>query len=449
MKFTFTSLAAVAALALGSTAMAGNVYISGSTAYRTAILTQIGTSGAVFDGAATEAYAGSSATGATYANFTGLVGGVSTTIKCSFTGSAGGIYLIAHNGDATPPKAIFLADGASGSGLANPTAGTGDVHKVDIALSDAFQSSSSFTSPTVGNDDQIGIVTFKWVGNYSLAQNSAGGTSITNLTSQGAKALFSGAFLESAAQLTGSVVAADQSIYVFAFGRDFDSGTRITAFADSGNGSTTSPYQWQPFMSPTTGAYVGTPAAAGDTAAQTDTAITQLQQWNNSATYTLYNNTLSVVKGDGGFNSGGNLAKVMRSDSNTSVPAYFNAHLKTVTGYSQNCTGAYIITYLGISDAATALAAPTGSTFGLGAGRELTYNGVTYSTTAIQQGQYSFWGYEHMMYNSLSGAASTVQSRLEARFTGDIADVSAVGLYLDSMAVGRLGDGQPILALYY
>src|SRR3569623_1613091 len=302
MKFITKTLPVAAVIAMGHSAFAANnVYLTGSPAFRKAVLTQLGTAGAIFDAAPTEAYTGTDPVGATFANFTGNIGGVSTTVKVSFTGSAGGIFTIAHNGDATPPKAIFLADGSTGSGLANPTTVTGDVHIADMALSDAYQSSSVFPAPGIATDTLVGIVTFKWCGNYSLAQNSAGGTAITNITAQGAKALFSGASLTSAAILTGSTNVADRSILVVAEGRDFDSGTRINAFADTGVGTTTSPVQLQPYLNASvtgtvgsggTDNYIGTPQATTVPGA-TDQFVTKLRKWNANANYTLNTGTLT------------------------------------------------------------------------------------------------------------------------------------------------------------
>jgi hypothetical protein len=457
MKYFGKTLVAVAALALGHSAMAGNVYLSGSTAYRTAIMTILSTAGGgVFDAtpAVTEAYAGSSALGATYANFKGNVGGIPTCVKCNWTGSAGGIYLIAHNADATPAKALFLATSATGTGLANPVndndVSTGEVHIVDMAMSDAYQGSSSFTSPGIGTDDLVAVVTFKWVGNYSMQNDTPpGGTKVTNITSQNVKSLYSGAGIESIAQFTGN--SADQLNYVFAVGRDFDSGTRIGAFADSGNGSTTVPYQFQPKTGPTTNDWVGTPAAAGDSSAATDTDVQDLRQWNNQVSYPLYNNTLTVTGGNGGYNSGGNLANLMRLRSNTAtLIAAVNAPggaLDNYYGYSGQATGVYLLTYLGIGDANKAL---TGAG-GFGNGVELKFNGVSYGTNAIQQGQYSFWGYEHLFYNTLSDTnkALSVKNNLKSKLLNAGTDLSAVGFHISSMAVSRLTDGAPITANYY
>ena len=456
MKFITKTLTVAAVIAMGHTAFAANnVYVSGSSAFRKAVLTQLGTAGAVFDAAPTEAYAGTDPVGATFANFTGLVGGVSTTVKVSFTGSAGGIFTVAHNGDATPPKAIFLADGASGSGLANPTTVTGDVHLVDMALSDAYQSSSVFPTPGITTDSLVGVVTFKWCGNYSLAQNSASGTAITDITAQGAKAIFSGASLTNAAILTGSTNAADKTILVVAEGRDFDSGTRINAFADTGVGTTTSPVQLQPFLNATvtgtvgsggTNDYIGTPQATTVPGA-TDQFVTKLRKWNNNASYPLYNGTLTVPSVDGGFASGGDLSKFMRCDTNNNaMKNYYNTTLKGQLGYANNATGIYMVTYLGIGDAAT-LTNATG--LGVGAGKELTYNGVTYSNNAIEQGKYTFWSYEHLFANDLSTAgsaqATAVYNNLANTLTNNPdASENGAGLRLDQMIVNRAGDGGAI-----
>lgn len=530
MKFFVKSLAALALLVSAQSAMAAtNVYLTGSTAFRSQVMTFLAGT-AVFDTAPTEAYAGASATGATYANFTGTVGGNPVVVKCSWTGSTSGDFTIAHNGDGgSAPTALFFADGTTGTGLANPVAGTtGENHTADIGFSDVFQSSgpaAKFLAPAITTEHTVAVVAFKWIGNYSLAQNAAGGTPITNITHQGVNAIFNATYLASAQVLTGSNNAADKSIFIFAEGRDFDSGTRATALLDASVPSNTTNRNWQPFCDDGAGggsnAYVGTPAAS-DGVSTADTRVVKFRQWNASTdsgvsrAYNLFGFTNFVTIGNGGFNSGGNLTKFMRLDTNNQIPAFYNSTLKARTGYSSNCTGAYCITYTGLADAPNALnpkvavtlasvsisaSSPTltcTSTAGLargmtitgtnipanttilsvnsatqitlsqsatgsasgtyatgalnqgsGQGVELSYDGVYFSPTAVQNGGYSMWGFEHILYNALGTDAQNVANNLESAMNNPANDLSAVGFHVSQMQVTRGTDGASITGTYY
>ena len=457
MKLVTKSLAAMAVLALGHSAMADtNVYLTGSTAFRTATMNILASPGAIFDAspAPTEAYVGSSANGATIATFRGNIGGVVTNIKCSWTGSAGGVYTVANTG--TGPTAQFLSDtfNTTVGTVASPTF---ENHACEIAMSDAFQISTFFPTPIILNDNIIGVVPFKWVGNYSMASNLGGSTPVTNITSQHLKALFGGARMISVAQLVGTNNATDLGSFVLAVGRDFDSGTRITGFADSGNGTTTSPNHWQPFMSPTTANWIGTDGAGhADGPVLTDTTITSVRKWNAGSPYTLYGGSLTVQPQDGGFSSGGDVAKMLRSDTNNAtLKTALNGGILASVGYGATpATNVFMLSILGFSDANTALAAHVpGTTFGSGACKELTYNGVAYSTANIQRGTYSCWGYEHVMFGNLDGAAGPKTAAANAIVNGlasDTTNFAGAGINLDTnFLVGRGSDGSGITAGYY
>jgi hypothetical protein len=80
----------------------------------------------------------------------------------------------------------------------------------------------------------------------------------------------------------------------------------------------------------------------------------------------------------------------------------------------------------------------------------MSYNGTAYSPTAVQEGQYTFWGYEHLMYRqNYSGNAKTVTDLLSAMILNQDAAVIpsgsvAPGILLSSMHVQRFTDGGPI-----
>jgi len=91
-------------------------------------------------------------------------------------------------------------------------------------------------------------------------------------------------------------------------------------------------------------------------------------------------------------------------------------------------TAVYYVFPLGLSDSLTAEGYTAGANGGksAGPGVELSYNGVPYSTQAVYDGQYSFWGYEHLFSgSSLTTNAQTVYNDLTTYFTS-AANVSAI-----------------------
>ena len=71
----------------------------------------------------------------------------------------------------------------------------------------------------------------------------------------------------------------------------------------------------------------------------------------------------------------------------------------------------------------------------------LKYNGVDYSAAAVQNGQYTFWGYEHIMYRAaaVGTLAETVALDLQAQVLGT--NLNPLNVNLADMVVGRSNDG--------
>jgi len=91
--------------------------------------------------------------------------------------------------------------------------------------------------------------------------------------------------------------------------------------------------------------------------------------------------------------------------------------------------------YLGVNDAAKLVS---------NGGVTLTYSGVSYSLAAVQQGGYTFWGYEHLMYKaSLSGTPLSFATSLRNQLLST--DGSPL---LSSMNVVRGSDGGVVTADY-
>lgn len=144
--------------------------------------------------------------------------------------------------------------------------------------------------------------------------------------------------------------AADDTDIVYVSGRDSGSGTRVNAFGNAGFGILSTPGQIE---------------------------------MDNNGNMQLLPNGLYI--GDYGFSSGGTLAGTMGGNT-TAKPDMVSG----ATGYS-------VIAYLGVGDAATAITA--GAT-------ELTYDGVPFSSAAVKEGQYTFWGNEYI-YKAATGVSTS------------------------------------------
>jgi hypothetical protein len=401
---------ALLVLALVSAVRAETTRITGSTAFRGATHTGITN---IFDaGTLTYAYLDNASgtgtlTSSGAAIFKGNVNGVATTIKTHWSGSEAGIQTVAGSPNFT---VTYLADGTvtlppPGNKLPSTTVLT-DASIPDVAMSDVYQTSSKFrgtfmgvtyatlnkTKKTAGlpNGQLVGVVQFEFV-----ASNSTPGT-LTNVTSQNARAVFSTG--KTALSLfTGSP--ADHGFTIYATGRDFDSGTRLTTMAESGLGAQAVVKQYEPFK--------------GGTRALTCCGALDAPPYHLWPAGSV--NGVPYGIGDGGYSSGGDLA---------------NAISNTTSGNT-----AYL-TYLGIGDATTAI--------GNGA-HALNYNGVPYSQTNVQEGRYTFWGYEHLYYrDDILTARKTVADKLALQ----IFNTDAPAPHYNDMQVSRKTDGGLVTQLF-
>jgi hypothetical protein len=200
----------------------------------------------------------------------------------------------------------------------------------------------------------------------------------TNINAQQAQALWS-AGTASLALFTG--LTADANKLVYATGRDPDSGTRLTAFAESGIGVESTVTQYQPTVSS------GVITALNPYAQQTVNGIT-------------------FTQGNGGEASGSTLRAFF---GNVSTPGL-------------------IVSHVGSGDVSTAVNA---------GGVELTYNGVAYSVDAIKEGRYTFWCYQHLMYQpTLVTAKKSVADALATKIETVTAPIK-----LTDMKCSRTTDG--------
>jgi hypothetical protein len=423
-KLTLGFLALISATTLNAQT---KVYITGSTAFRAAATTAIQN---IFDSPPTFAFSNNSTSvgGANQAIFNGNIGGNPYQISTSWSGSEAGIQTVAD----AAQTVSFIADGTVGTPSPGTSIAAGtQAHHPDVAFSDTFQSTSQFNgtfngvtyatlteSPgtSAGHGSPVGIVPFKWCANN--------GATITNITAQMARTLYSAGKVP-LALFTG--LNADETKPVVALGRNPDSGTRLTTFAETGIGALATVRQFQPQDS--TGALVKT----------TSQTITKFINWPAETI-----NGVPIAVFNSGYSSGGDLSKAMRAPISDPVSVQIGATTKTYSAATQPLTR---IAYLGTGDADSNLLA------GAGAGVELSYNGSflgnvggDYNTsTVLTEGKYTFWGFEHLLYNA-STIAAAVQTAADKLAT-QIHDTDAT-VKLSNMRVTRSTDGANVTASY-
>lgn len=431
MKLKSILTASVLGLALGSMAHAdvGNVIrFTGSTAYRDATHSAIVHA---FD-KNTTVLAGKSGDSAN-SIFNGMISGTATTIVCNWTGSEQAIKSLANQSDVSNKLSFLSTTILTGTGtgvaaigvttayppvipaIADATVATYAVDKQypDAGMSDTFQASSRYKT-AAGKYDQlkgagtdtvdgvIGVVMFKWI--------ATPGTPFSNITAQQIKKIYMNGGYTDVAQITGTATTPFSTQYVYGTGRDFMSGTRLTAFAETGVGATAGVTQYFPYD--------------GNSVMVSATGVTV-------ASLASLDDSLSTS----GYSSGGKLAAALSN----AAPA-----------------GYYLIGYAGTGDTDK-----TGTGIAAGA-KELSYNGVLLTGTAgapssdytkVANGQYTFWGYEHLYYaKSLSDAGKltpinriATQLRAGNGNAGNSAvNADALHPWLNEMNCSRDTDGSPV-----
>ncbi|MBV6497992.1 MAG: hypothetical protein CJBNEKGG_00206 [Prosthecobacter sp.] len=428
--------------------------ITGSTAFRSATHSAIVS---MFDSAPKAGYAGSSLSGSGRSFFYGTVGGQQVIITTSWSGSTGGIQVVAGaipvgfladtlaDSTSTPVLATAGANATGGTQISSSSSFGSNLQVADVAMGDSYQAATPFKAPVLSST-RVGVIGFKWLVNRGLSSGmvskgdvsttlgsaqvtmadttgivvgmhvkgtglptnthlkvvsvdsgtqvtlSANATAtggpvtatfatpapITNINTQLAQALWSNG-TASLAQFTGN--AADSGTLVYATGRDPDSGTRLITFAESGIGVDSTVTQYKPTVS--------------------GGVITALAPYPQQVV-----NGITFTEGNGGESSGG-----------------------TLVGYFGNVSNlGYLISYVSTGDAPTAINAGA---------QELTYNGVPFSLDAIKNGSYTFWCYQHVMYQqTLATAKKNLANTMADKITTTYAPIK-----LSEMNCSRTADG--------
>jgi len=448
-KIKLLTAGMLAMLALNVASAQTEIRLTGSTAFRKATVNSVEN---ILKAGFVWGVSGSSAgnLGANQQVFVGATksGSLPVIIKCSWSGSAGGVQSLAQNVPAGQPfiidptgVSINTSTGASSAtvGLTALTAGgviipSGNVtesHTADVALSDAFASTTPFTGAgfTALTDTVVGIVPFAWIkGAYtpdSGVTNVPGGfPGVTNVSGVQGQELIGGGL--SLNQFTGNP--ADQAVFVQMVGRDHDSGTRIGYIYDTQYGN----YSSAVLQNIPNGATVGATQFASQSAGSG--VISTLSPW---PVETVIGETRSA--GNEGFFSGGTVASVLNRDCDTSA-------------------GNYIISWLGFGDSPS-VNPGAGYSYTDGAGNTstitpsqnaLTFDGYFPGTAThpfgppyvnVEQGIYTGWGYEHFLYaTTFSGTPKTIADQIATQLTSE-ADFGGVGDLLSRMNATRTGDG--------
>lgn len=375
--------ASVACFAVTS-ASAGDVYLTGSSAFRSNIMAylrgKITNDRAVFDKAVNADFT-KSVDASSYIVLSGTYLGNPITFYCAWTGAVAGTRTVVNSENVAFPvkpadfdtNANYLLD-ATHSGVQGTSAGSlGEItsasfnHIPDFGFEDHFQASTVFTA--AANETKIGVIPFQWV-----AGEGGAASGITNMTSQIAQQLFKNGTI-SLAHFSGNAADATSGYKVYAVGRWDDSGTRLISMAESGVGVSSSLIQYTPNGDPVT-------------------------SWTSV--------------GNGGYVSGSQLAGALGR-----VTTKANGHS---------------VGYAGVPDAITAVAA--GAT-------TMTHNGVALTSVSdVTEGRYTFWSYEQVIdRGDLSGQAldflTLIQTDFPTSFTSTTSKIK-----LSDMKCERSGDGE-------
>jgi hypothetical protein len=418
MKTLRFLIASSAAAAFAATVHAQEVRITGSTAFRASAVA------AIIDSLnnPTGAYIGSNIQGANQAVITGSLktGEGVVTYNLAWSGSISGCQSLTTTVTTLPGTSFaagqtWISPSSSLSAVSVTTTNGGYTYifnggtslttgtatwelfsQPDAAYSDAFITSTaygnktnytSYTAAGAPAASIVGIIPFAWVkGPIAPGVTSTQYGHLTNITTQQAHDLFVSGIVP-LSLITGN--SGDSNVDVVLSGRNNDSGTRFAAIAEAGLPEGNSIVQYQFVTS--------------------GTAIDSMVPYASAS----------------GQSSGGNLAASVEYPADANAEAN-EPNVGYIDGTNPTSVPFIAVTYLGVSDAKTVA---TGNTTNSGA--TLAWNGVTanillsnsldifngttntYNGSAngalpeavlIQNGQYSFWEYEHLYY--LKGESS-------------------------------------------
>ena len=362
-----------------------------------------------------------------YGAWTGTYNGTNVVIRVSYIGAAGALYALAKPNT----ERFVVADGSAGyttsASIKSPYA-TNAVITTDyttnypnFGLSTIFQGTSPYNGGTYDSlvSANVGVSPIVIVASQGASNSTIFPAS--NITSQQAQTLFEIGYLR-LSSFTGN--SADSNSIVYAIGRNTDAGQRYAFQAETGIGTANSVKQWTNTLSGaltngTTGVtYGGTATASALWPVETVSGV-------NSTTI-----------GNSGYSSGSLVASLLTVTSRTAPIRKNNA--TAIAG----ATNSYYVGYITIGDYNTTVTNNPNATL-------LGYNGVTYSSNNLVNGQYTSWVYNRVLERSdarvAGGALSdAIIAAFKDALVSDIttsAGSANGGILINSLNVSRGADG--------
>ena len=409
-------IAAIAAMGIASASAGEAVYLTGATAFRSAVnatlFANYSNNLAAIDQSESKRF------DASYLKFTNITVGTTTNIDLyvGWSGSEAGIRTVASPSTNATTQ-VFYNDSVGGR-YSVGTNGNAQSVKGQIAFSDTYQEVSNFqgrakdgrTYATLSRV-AVGVCPFSYYVNK--------GTPITNVNVQNLTQIIGSG--EARLNLfTGNV--ADTNSKVWLSGRDPFSGTRVTQLIISKHGYNTPVVQYK-----------------GGTNATGITSVLRYSSNNSSG--------LIVTAANNGESSGGTLTAIL---TNASVIA------SVPLGLSKAAGGNYLLAPVSVGDAFTKIldgCTPVdfcGVNGRWGRTNEIIAAGTNIAAldsgyTNIITGKYPFWSYEHVLWNTngLTTAAQSVVTFLTNQITSYETTNPLLGgnIKLGDMKVRRTSDG--------
>lgn len=331
----------------------------------------------------------------------------------------------------TSGTSVINYTGLTGAALANGKPIGGKGIPIGATISSFTGTTITLSTPTTGSSDAGNIIT-------------AADATVAPMSNIGALAskqlLTAGAIYLS--QLTGVVT---DNKPVWFYGRNADSGTRISYLAETGRGITQQPQQIQPVISG------GGSAGSGGLPSR---QITSFFRWPAE---TVLGTSYSI--GQSGYASGGTIGDALSaygSLQNTSTAGGTAPALSSTLG-----AGGWVVSYLGRSDASRACS----TNFGMNTAKRLTWNGekdwfgttfgidgrpnangtaaLSYDDASIQEGRYTAWEFEHFYRKSTTTSDVTTYVTALADNIGAF-DPGVDSIPLTTMHVSRSAEGAVI-----
>ncbi len=457
----FTGILSATALVLAASPLVSHgqtvIHITGAQGLRAAVHKGIGN---ILKPGYSVGYQGAALPTAAQAVFSGntVIGDYPVVIKTSYGTSTAGMRTMVQN--LTVPTWLKTVSGTV------PNLNSGDIYDTpvtaDATVSGEFQATTRFTAPAL-TDNIIGVFPYVWV------RNAGSPSTLSNINCTLAQTMFQNGQTP-LAQFTG--LATDQTTNVTLIGRDEGASSREALFQESGFGIYSAPLQYRLTISGTAGpsgsvtGYAPYPASTvdgvsypeGHSGYPTFSAMVAALNTPNSLAATggwviAYSSITDALPANPGVTATGTASILDGAVTDIAVTNggtnYNSNPVITIsggggTGASAKATVVNgVITAITVSNGGSGYA--TAPTVAVSGGALMSWNGVPYSTTAVEQGQYTYWSYAHLMHRSgYTGTGKIVVDQLVKQLH-DVDIVEGGNSLIGAMKVSRSGDGTPVV----